>query len=408
MREASTTTSKFLESLKPWLEEAARPRPGEPSDISTQRSQAADSFLHQGLPDRTWESWRNSDPSFLWESDLPLDATVSFETVSVPRGVEIQDPDSTAFHDEGTPGSLLLEGRPLEALQAALSANRLLVRVPKGLCPAEPLVIRHRLPDRPMLQLPTLLLRVEEGARLQVRLEHVGGAPGSWSLPVLRGFIGKDATVIWTESHDQDPEAVQILVHEMRLRERAVFEENILLRGGRWIRHDLRVLLQGLGARATLKGLTLARGGQHIDLHTFVDHAVPDASSEQVFKGLVGGKATLVYNGQVLVREGASGTDARQVNRNLVLTDEALVFSQPRLEIYNDDVRCTHGSATGPLEEGLVFYLCSRGIGETEARRMLMEAFVGEVLGTAEAADLRGRVTRWMDAKEDGQEVSHG
>jgi Fe-S cluster assembly protein SufD len=170
------------------------------------------------------------------------------------------------------------------------------------------------------------------------------------------------------------------------------------------VRHDQRVLLNGSGARAELRGLTLARGEQHLDLHTFVDHAVPGASSAQVFKAAVKDRSTSLFNGDILVRENAVKTDARQVNRNLVLSDEACVFSQPRLTIHADDVKCTHGSATGPLDEDSVFYLRSRGVPESQARRMLLSGFVDEILGSLPEArdEAKARAVRWLDGKEDG------
>jgi Fe-S cluster assembly protein SufD len=150
--------------------------------------------------------------------------------------------------------------------------------------------------------------------------------------------------------------------------------------GGGLVRNDISATLAGSGASVKLDGLYLGDGGRHIDNHTFVDHAVPDTSSDEVYKGILNDASHGVFVGHVLVRPDAQHTAAHQVNKNIVLSDDAEVDSQPKLEIFADDVQCTHGAAVGRLDPNAIFYLNSRGLDSREAQELLVRGFVNEVL----------------------------
>jgi Fe-S cluster assembly protein SufD len=149
--------------------------------------------------------------------------------------------------------------------------------------------------------------------------------------------------------------------------------------GGGLVRNDLMITLAEPGASASMDGLYLADGEQHVDNHTWVDHAVPDTSSNEVYKGILRGASHGVFVGQILVRPDAQRSSAHQINKNLVLSDDAEVDSQPKLEIFADDVQCTHGAAVGRLDPNAVFYLNSRGLDAKEAQELLIRGFVSEV-----------------------------
>jgi Fe-S cluster assembly protein SufD len=150
--------------------------------------------------------------------------------------------------------------------------------------------------------------------------------------------------------------------------------------GGRIIRNDVDVLLAAEGSECMLSGLFVIGGGQHVDTHTVMDHAQPRATSRQLYKGVLDGRARGVFNGRVIVRPGANGTDAHQTNKNLILSDGVEVDSKPQLEIFADDVKCSHGAADGQLAEDAIFYLKSRGLDEVAARTLLTHGFASEVL----------------------------
>jgi len=172
--------------------------------------------------------------------------------------------------------------------------------------------------------------------------------------------------------------------------------------GGKLVRNEIAVTLLGEGASTELNGLFCAASGQHVDCHTLIDHALPRASSVEMYKGVLDGTGRGVFDGKILVRAGATRTDARQTNRNLVLSDSALVDSKPQLEIHNNDVRCTHGSTTGRLDADAVFYLRSRGLSPEAARALLTYAFGSELIEKVPSPDVRAflenHLRAWLPA----------
>ena len=143
---------------------------------------------------------------------------------------------------------------------------------------------------------------------------------------------------------------------------------------------------------ASLDGLYLTDGSQQADTHLTVRHAAANCESHQLYKGILGGSSRAIFNGRIMVDQDAQKTDANQANRNLLLSDAAVVNSNPQLEIFADDVRCTHGSTIGRLDEDAIFYLRARGIGAEDARRLLVEAFAGEVLDRIPIDEIRDRL----------------
>ena len=165
-----------------------------------------------------------------------------------------------------------------------------------------------------------------------------------------------------------------------------------LVLGGRLVRNDAHVVLAGEGCATRLDGLYLAAGDGHVDNQTSIDHQSPRCLSRESYRGAVAGRGQAVWSGRAVVRPGAQGTDARQSNRNLVLSDGAVVHAKPHLEIFANDVKCSHGATTGRLDPDALFYLRSRGLGELAARRMLLEAFLREGLGAVSDLSLRERL----------------
>jgi Fe-S cluster assembly protein SufD len=162
--------------------------------------------------------------------------------------------------------------------------------------------------------------------------------------------------------------------------------------GGALSRHDIGTVLAGPGGTMILNGLYLLTGEQHSDHHTTIDHAADHCASHEYFNGVLDGHSRGVFTGRIIVRPGAQKTDSKQTNNNLLLSADAHADSQPQLEIYADDVKCTHGSTVGPLDPRALFYLCSRGVGEHEARRLLTYGFAAEILGRMDVAPLRAQL----------------
>ena len=153
-------------------------------------------------------------------------------------------------------------------------------------------------------------------------------------------------------------------------------------------------MLAGEGADATINGLAILSGDQHCDNHTLLDHAAPNCPSHELYKHVLSGKSTCVFRGKILVRPPAQKTDSKQTSKSLLLSDDAQMNSQPAAEIYADDVKCTHGSTTGPVDEEMIFYLRSRGLGLEAARHLLTYAFAADVTRRIKGRTRRGAASR--------------
>jgi Fe-S cluster assembly protein SufD len=158
------------------------------------------------------------------------------------------------------------------------------------------------------------------------------------------------------------------------------------------VRNDISVLLDAEGAESRIDGLYMVDGTQHVDNHTTIEHLKPNCVSHEDYKGILGGKSHGVFSGRILVHKDAQKTDAKQNNKNLLLTRDAVINTKPQLEIYADDVKCTHGAAVGQLDENAVFYLRSRGLGESEARNILVQAFAGDIIRRIRHENVRSRL----------------
>lgn len=187
------------------------------------------------------------------------------------------------------------------------------------------------------------------------------------------------------------------------LNEAASLESHFISLNGGLLRNDIRVTLNGPRAEANVYGIYLMDRSQHIDNHIYIDHAAPECTSNTQFKGIMDEHATGVFNGHVLVRKKAIKTNAYQSNRNILLTDTARIHSKPFLEIYNDDVKCSHGSTTGQLDPEAMFYLRQRGIGEENARMLLMYAFADEIASKIGIAPLRQRIEDMIKKRLQGE-----
>ncbi len=169
--------------------------------------------------------------------------------------------------------------------------------------------------------------------------------------------------------------------------------------GGRLTRNDLNVVMAGEGADATLNGLVIVGKEQHCDNHTLLDHAAAHCPSHELYKHVLNDRASCVFKGKILVRPDSQKTDSKQSSKSLLLSDDAQMNSQPALEIYADDVKCTHGSTTGPVDEEMVFYLRSRGVGLDAARHLLTYAFAADITRRIKVEPVRRRLEDFLAAQ---------
>jgi len=273
---------------------------------------------------------------------------------------------------------------PFVALNTAHVEDGLFVHVPKGEVVATTLhaIFLGTTEDgEPVASYPRNLIVAEESSELTV-VESYCGLPEEryFTCPVTEIFGAANSVVDHYRLGQESLDAFHVATQKCHLERDANFFSHSINHGGALVRNDIQAYLGGEGISCTLNGLYLARGSQHVDHQMWVEHAKPHCHSYELFKGILEDRARAVFNGRIYVAQDAQKTDAKQSNRNLLLSKEALVHSNPQLEIFADDVRCTHGSTTGHLDDEAVFYLRSRGIGEEAAKSLLTYAFACEVL----------------------------
>ena len=214
-------------------------------------------------------------------------------------------------------------------------------------------------------------------------------------------FIGPNAVLDHYRIQRESAAAFHIAATHVREERAAQFRSTAITLGGRLTRHHVHTALEGEGVDSTLNGLYIEDGAQHVDNHTLIEHAQPHCQSHEFYKGILGGKATGVFRGKIHVHQAAQKTDAYQANQNLLLSETAQINTKPQLEIYADDVKCSHGATIGQLDEDALFYLRSRGIGHQEAVRVLTRAFAGEVLDRVRVPALKDHLDRLVDLRLD-------
>jgi Fe-S cluster assembly protein SufD len=251
---------------------------------------------------------------------------------------------------------------------------------------------------------PRVLIVAEESSRLSVVETHVGSSGTYCTNAVTEIAIGPNASVTHCRLQEESTDAYHIGTVQARQSADSRFRSHAVSLGGRLSRCNVNTILDGTGAECSLDGLYLARGEQHVDFHTTIDHAQPHGTSRELYKGVLDERATAVFNGKVYVRPDAQKSDAGQVNRNLLLSDSATVNTKPQLEIFADDVKCSHGAAIGRLDPDHLFFLRSRGIGPDDARRLLIFGFANEVIERIDVEPVRERLERllWSRFHDEG------
>jgi Fe-S cluster assembly protein SufD len=252
----------------------------------------------------------------------------------------------------------------------------------------------------PALVCPRVEIRAGERAQVAVVETFVSLGDGVvLTSPVTVLHVAQGAIVDHVKLQRERAGAFHLATQSAHLDRGGTLASRALTFGGRISRNDISAVLAGEGAECTLDGLYVADGESLVDTHTTIDHAMPHCPSHERYKGILSGRAQAVFNGKIIVRQDAQKTDAKQTNKALLLTDTSRVNTKPQLEIFADDVKCTHGAAIGQLDMDALFYLRARGIPEDDARNLLIHAFAGEVLDGVRHDVVRERATVWMEEK---------
>jgi len=249
------------------------------------------------------------------------------------------------------------------------------------------------------------LVQLAEGVQLEIVEVLVNeGDAHSFTNHLLDISCGPGSQLSWTRVQQYNDRGRMISRTEVRQQKNSRFDYLGMDLGGRWVRHDVNVALAEPGAGVSVNGVFLLEGKRHVDNHSRIDHMAPDCSSQERFKGIAGDAGRGIFNGKLVVHPGADGTDAAQTSANILLSDSAEIDTKPELEIYADEVVASHGATVGQLDEQALFYLRSRGIGEADARHILIQAFCQEVVDGIANPVLRKALTERLGDALPGQE----
>jgi Fe-S cluster assembly protein SufD len=412
--------------------------------MNSLRDAALSSFARYGLPHNKLEEYLHTDVSKWFEPDwgmnlarldMPVDFAQAFKC-SVPNlSTQLYFLANDAFASSETAaknslpdgvfaGSLReaslkhpelieryygnladIEKPGIAAINTLFAQDGFLLYVPDGVVIEKPLQLITLLSSAVDLMVNRRILVVlGRGAQAKLLLcDHALAANNYLTTQVIEVFAGQDSAFELydlEETHTANLRASELYISQSAGSKVAV--DNLTLHNGQ-TRNTVCITLDGAGSELSLNGVAVTDKSQHVDNFTFVDHRATDCTSSELFKYVLDESSTGAFQGKVLVREGAQRTSSQQTNRNICLTREARMFTQPQLEIYADDVKCSHGATVGQLDERAMFYMRQRGIPQEEARMMLMLAFVGEVIGKVELEPLRDRLYRLVEKRFRGQ-----
>lgn len=408
-----------------YVEEFERGRAaGQRSWLGPMRDRAMESFRELGFPTRRHESWKYTDVRPITRRRFqPIESGsngVDANAVSALRfgdgsrdlvfvngmfsaklsspgsGTELQslatDPNSVAPYLNRETGA---GSSAFAALNTAFMVDGAVLRVPDDSVIEQPvnlLFLGTRL-DAPSVSHPRNILVIGRGSRVTVIESYVGIDDGEYfTNTVTEAFLAPGAELEHYKIQQESGNAFHVgrmIVHQDR---DSRFVSHSISLGGALARNDLETELAGRGAEVTLNGLYMAAGNQHVDNHTRIVHTEPHTRSKEYYRGVLDGNARAVFNGKVLVQKGAQKIDAHQSNANLLLSSEAEVDTKPELEIYADDVKCSHGATVGQLDQNMLFYLRTRAIPEETAKGLLVFAFAEDVISRMGFAPVRDRL----------------
>lgn len=318
---------------------------------------------------------------------LPEGATVTnLASVLAERGASLEPFFSRQFDDYD---------HAFTAINAACTEDGAFIHLSAGTVVIKPiqLLFLSDAQGPPVVSNPRSLILAGSGSQVTVVETYAGTTGGTtFTNTVTQMVLDEGAQVKHYKIQDEPDTAFHLALLDVRQGRDSRFSSGSVALGSKIARNEVHVRLQGEGAETSIDGLYLPSGDQHHDHPILIEHAAPRCTSRQLYKGIVDERAHGVFNGRIIVWPGAPGTDARQTNKNLLLSDRAEIDTRPRLEIFTDDVKCTHGAAVGALDEKALFYLRSRGVPREAAKALLTYAFAGEMLDLIEPEPLRTHV----------------
>ncbi len=285
------------------------------------------------------------------------------------------------------------------------------IKIAKSTVIESPLVLIH-ITDSSKNQAvahPRVVIKAAQHTQATIAELFIGNAcPPNWrgdslsfTNAVTEISCAADSVVSYVKIGNESPNQLHVGNTRVEVAEKSVFNAVTVNFGGKMVRNNLYIALNGSHSEANLDGLYVTDNKEHVDNHTVVDHKVPNCNSNELYKGIMNGSSKGIFNGKIFVRQDAQVTNAFQSNKNILLSDNATINTKPQLEIWADDVKCSHGCTTGKLDKEQLFYLRARGIGEHSAKLMLLDAYANEVIEKINDENLRTYVQQILRNKID-------
>ena len=405
--------------------------------LAANRRAALARFLDRGFPTTRQEDWKYTDLATVaeisqkWlENGAPaptaaaiderieeIRSAIDVDWVVISNGT-IRNPETLSRTDGisvATLSDLAHEPgfeHPLADLNAALLPDGLHIRVAADTAHDRPIgiMIVDGADTQPGVAQARIRIELEAGSTARFVEYHASiGDADHYANSIVELSLDRGAAAHYVRIQARDAAHAQTHRTTVRLDDASTIRYSGFDLGGRLVRNDLDVDIAGRGASARIGGLYIAADGQHIDNHLRVDHRVGPATSEQEYRGILGGRCRCVWNGKAIVHAGADGTDAQQSNHNLLLSERAEIDAKPELEIYADEVKCSHGTTVGQLDDSALFYLRSRGLDRQDAMRALTRAFGASIVSHAPIAVVADHMTEIVEqrlsALADGNEA---
>jgi Fe-S cluster assembly protein SufD len=364
----------------PWLQEI--------------REAAFRRFAELGFPTTHDEEWRFTNVAPI--ARTPFSVAAPKVTLRAAPAVEVLGAGRLQSRDREGAAPF---PTPFAALNTAFLHEVTVLQVPRGAVVDEPIEILYEVPESadPVAVHPRTLILIGANAQCTIVETHKG--QGRYLTNAFTEIVAGEGSVVdHYKLTLEAPAAFHVGATQAQIGRSANFSSHSITLGGALVRHDAGAVLSE-GTEATLNGLYVVNGSQHVDNHTVIDHARPHAASHELYKGILDGRATAVFNGRIIVRKDAQKTDSKQTNKNLVLSDDSVINTKPELQILADDVRCTHGATIGQLDAESMFYLQSRGIGREQARSLLTYAFAQDIIDRVKVQALRDSLERALFEK---------
>jgi Fe-S cluster assembly protein SufD len=408
--------------------------PFQPAWLAKTRSAALTTFERLGFPNTKLEEWRFTPIGPLVETPFSLAtaegadaARRSFSPISadsalivcvngrlssrlsslnrLPPGVQVRGLEAALAESPEMLEPYLarvasFQQQTFTALNTAFLRDGVVIFLPPNAALQAPVEVAFvsATESGPTVSHPRLLIVAGENSQAQI-VERYVGSGATFTNAVTEIVLGANAVLDHYKVQEEAADAFHMGAMYLHGARSSTFSSHSLTFGAAIARNDVMAILDGEGIDCTLNGLYVGRDRQIVDNHTTIDHAQPHCGSHEVYKGILGDQARAVFNGKIVVRIDAQKTDAKQTNKALLLSDDATINTKPQLEIFANDVKCTHGAAIGQLDDDAVFYLRSRGLGADEAKAMLIRAFAGDILNRVKIPSLKEHLEFALSAR---------